>query len=98
MTEKKLYTLYNSTLETKKFDVWIKNPKTGNIKKISFGARGYDDYTIHKDKERRKKYRLRHQHDKINDPTSSGFWSYWILWGESTDINKNMKSILNKYF
>lgn len=51
---KKLYTLYKSTNKTKKFDIWIENPKTGNIKKISFGAKGYEDYSTHKDRERRK--------------------------------------------
>jgi len=97
-SKKQLYKLYKSTLKTKKFDIWIENPKTGNIKKISFGAKGYEDYSIHKDKERRERYRTRHKNDKINDPTSSGFWAYWILWGESTNKDTNLKKILKKYF
>ena len=94
----KLYKLYKSTIPTKKFDIWIENPKTGNIKKVSFGARGYEDYSIHKDKERRERYRMRHRNDKIKDPTSPGFFSWHILWGNSTSINKNLKEVLNKYF
>lgn len=77
------YTLYKSKNKTKKFDVYVENKKTGNIKKVSFGAKGYEDYTTHHDKERRERYRQRHKHDKIRDPTRAGFWSYWVLWGES---------------
>ncbi len=96
--KKQLYKLYKSTNPSKKFDIWIENPKTGNIKKVSFGATGYEDYTIHKDKERRSRYLLRHQKDKVNDPTYSGFWSTRLLWGKSTDINKNLRSVLREFF
>lgn len=95
---KKLYKLYKSTNKTKKFDIWIENPYTDRIKKISFGAKGYEDYTTHKDKERRENYRSRHRNDKIDDPTSSGCLSYWVLWGKSTNINTNLKYYLNKFF
>ena len=89
----KLYTLYTSTNPKKKYDVYVINPKTGRIKKVSFGATGYDDYTTHHDKERRKRYRLRHQNDK-DDPMYAGFWSNRVLWGDSTDINVNMKKAI----
>jgi hypothetical protein len=92
-----LYTLYPSTLKTKKFDIYVKNPKTGRIKKVSFGAKGYEDYTIHKDKERRKRYLQRHKHDKLNDYCSSGFWSARILWGESTNMATNLKNTLKQF-
>lgn len=95
---KKLYKLYKSTLKSKKFDIWIENPDTGRVKKISFGAKGYEDYSIHKDKERRQRYIARHIRDKINDPTYSGFWAMHILWGKSTDINKNLRWVLREYF
>lgn len=97
-SSKKLYKLYKSTNPKKKFDIWIENPKSGRIKKISFGAKGYEDYTIHKDKERRERYLQRHKHDKLNDPTYSGFWSATLLWGKSTNINTNLKAVLKKYF
>ena len=95
---KKLYKLYRSSLKTKKWDIYIENPTSGRIKKVSFGAKDYSDYTIHKDRERRERYKQRHKNDRINDPTSSGFWSYHVLWGKSTDINKNLRYVLNKYF
>ena len=46
----------------------------GKEKKTSFGARGYDDYTIKKDKVQRDRYRKRHTKDlKTNDPTRAGY-------------------------
>jgi hypothetical protein len=92
-SNRKLYTLYKSTNSLKKFDIWIELPN-GKVKKVSFGGAGYEDYTTHKDIERRKRYRIRHKNDKIHDPTKPGFWAYWILWGETTDKKKNLKNIL----
>ena len=61
----------------------------GRHRATKFGARGYEDYTIHKDKKRRERYRIRHQKDLLTkDPTRAGFLSYYILWGRYTDLNK----------
>jgi len=89
----RLYTLYKSSVPEKKFDVYVENKKTGGVKKVSFGATGYEDYTIHRDKERRERYRSRHKKDNIKNPMYPGFWSWHILWGESTSIAKNMSTI-----
>ena len=91
----KLYTLYKSSLSTKKYDVYIENPDTGRTKKISFGAKNYEDYTIHKDKDRREKYRSRHSKDNINNPMYPGFWSWHVLWGESTNIKTAMRNAVH---
>ena len=92
----KLYTLYDSTNPDKKYDVYVDNPETGRIKKISFGANGYEDYSTHRDKNRRDLYRSRHAYDYINDPTKPGFWSWHVLWGSSPNINTNMAQILRR--
>jgi hypothetical protein len=92
----KTYTLYKSTNPNKKYDVYVINPQTGNIKKVSFGAYGYSDYTIHKDKDRRNRYRIRHQHDKIYDITKSGFWSWWILWNKP-NVAESLKYIKTRF-
>lgn len=89
--------LYKSTLSTKKFDVYVYNKKSGKVKKVSFGAKGMSDYTIHKDKERRERYRNRHKNDKINDPLKPGFWSWWVLWGLYTSKEKCLKYVINKF-
>eukprot|EP00965_Chrysotila_dentata_P091642 3025798-Pleurochrysis_carterae.AAC.1 len=58
-------------------------------KTTRFGARGYDDYTMHKDKNRRERYWLRHVKDlHTNDPTRAGYLSLFILWGEETDLHR----------
>lgn len=49
---------------TKKYRVkWVKLDRAGyTIARgtVQFGARGYDDYTTHKDKKRRRRYLVRH--------------------------------------
>lgn len=61
-----------------------------NGKLIHFGAKGYLDYTQHKDYNRRELYRLRHHNDHINDPSKPGFYSWWLLWGPYTSIHRNL--------
>ena len=58
----------------------------GKKKTVHFGAKGYSDYTKHKDAERKGRYITRHKAKEnwsksgINTP---GFWSRWILWNKS---------------
>jgi hypothetical protein len=50
-------------------------------KHIHFGASGYQDYTQHKDPERRKAYIERHRADEDwKDPQTPGCLSRYILW------------------
>ena len=69
------------------------------IKKISFGANPniYQDYTTHKDKKRRWLYRKRHHKDNIDDPLTPGALSWYILWGDNIDINKNIQNFKKKF-
>lgn len=70
----------------------------GKTKTTNFGAVGYDDYTIHKDKDRRQRYLTRHKKDlKTGDPTRAGFLSYYILWGDSTDLKTNIENYRKKF-
>jgi hypothetical protein len=54
-------------------------------KVVRFGRKGYSDFTIHKDRERMKRYLTRHR-SRENwtraGARTSGFWSRWILWSE----------------
>ena len=98
MSEKKIFTLFRlykapSYKKTKKWFVVVPT-KTGRRRTVYFGARGYMDYTQHHDKLRRYRYRLRHQRDKIHDPTKSGFWAWRVLWGPSTNIQINLKKAI----
>lgn len=70
----------------------------GRTKKTYFGAAGMDDYTITKDKERRRLYRERHKKDlATKDPTRAGFLSYYILWGDSTSRQENIKNYKKRF-
>lgn len=70
----------------------------GRTKTTHFGAAGMDDYTITKDKERRRLYRQRHKKDlKTNDPTRAGHLSYFILWGDSTSRQENIKNYKKRF-
>ena len=58
---------------SKKFYVYVKNPKTGNIKKIEFGAKGMT--TGLRDPARRKSFKARHNCEDKNDKTKAGYWA-----------------------
>ena len=57
-----------------------------------------DDYTLTKDKDQRDRYRQRHAKDlKTKDPSKAGFLSYYVLWGDSTSFNENLKNYKSKF-
>lgn len=54
---------------------------------VHFGAKGYSDYTIHKDATRMKRYVIRHRRRENWGRTgmyTPGFWSRWLLWSRPT--------------
>ena len=61
----------------KKFQVYTKNPKTGKVIKVSFGAAdGGGSLAVKlKDAGRRKAFADRHNCEKKNDRTKAGYWS-----------------------
>ena len=69
----------------------------GKTKTIDFGSSPHQDYTQHHDKDRRLLYRQRHQKDLKGDPMRAGYLSYYILWGDSTNLQTNFKSFKNKF-
>jgi len=72
----------------------------GDKKKVTthFGAKGMDDYTLTGDKDARERYRARHKKDlDTKDPTRAGFLSYYILWGDSTSRDKNIKDYKKRF-
>jgi hypothetical protein len=70
----------------------------GRTKTTHFGSKGMDDYTITKDKEQRDRYRQRHKKDlDTKDPTRAGYLSMYILWGDSTSRQENIKTFKKKF-
>jgi hypothetical protein len=59
--------------DVKKYKVYVRNPKTGNIKKVNFGD---PNMRIHKSNpKRRKSFRARHHCDNPGPRTSANYWS-----------------------
>jgi hypothetical protein len=80
---KAVFTYDNGQTKTTHFG--LKNPKKGT-------------YIDHKDKEIRKNYRARHKKDlKTDDYTRAGYLSYYILWGDETNLKDAVKSYKNKF-
>ena len=84
-----------SKTKDKKYDAIIDGKKT-----IHFGAKGYSDFTIHKDEERKDRYINRHKRtENWNDPKTAGFYAKNILWNKKSvkasveDTNKRFKNI-----
>lgn len=75
-------------------------------KRVNFGARGYEDFTIHKDPERRDRYIQRHKKDlQTMDPTRAGYLSMYVLWNKMSfdasvrDYKRRLKTYNEKgYF
>lgn len=88
----RLVRIVPSPLEAKKLRaVWSDGRWT------DFGARGYSDYTIHRDKERRRRYRIRHARDPIDDPRTAGALSWHLLWGESVSLRANIRAFRARF-
>ena len=59
--------------DSKKFKVYVKNPKTGKVIKVNFGAKGMN---IKKNNPvRRKAFRARHNCDNPGPRTKARYWS-----------------------
>lgn len=73
----------------KKYYVYVKNPKTGNVKKISFGDVHGGLTAKVSNSEARKSFAARHKCSTKKDKTKAGYWAcrinkYGHLWGGKT--------------
>lgn len=84
----------NSAKPSKKYDVYL--IYDGKTKKISFGASGYEDYTIHHNNIRRHLYDNRHKSEDWDNPLTAGFWAKHLLWNKKT-IKKSADDITAKF-
>jgi hypothetical protein len=74
-------------ISTRKDKKWMVTITHGDDrwKTVHFGANGYEDYTIHKDIERKKRYESRHKGNETwtkSGIKTAGFWSKWLLWNK----------------
>tara|TARA_R100000773_G_C4111595_1_gene51469 strand:+ start:113 stop:406 length:294 start_codon:yes stop_codon:yes gene_type:complete len=93
----KLIKIIKSEKPSKKWTAIFKL-ENGKEKKVHFGSAGMNDYTLTGDKDARERYRKRHKKDlKTNDPMRAGYLSYYILWGDSKDIKKNIADYRKRF-
>lgn len=94
------YGLHRSDKPDKKWFVEV-GEVSGKPKRVYFGASGMKDYTLHNpfDRDaRRRLYIQRHQaHENWDDWATAGFWSKHLLWGETPNIQTNLKRTLSNY-
>ena len=90
----KLYILEESVNPNKKYTAIRINP---TLKRISFGAKGYEDYTTSKDETKKRNYLLRHQtNEDWSDSDTAGFWSRWLLWNKPT-IDESIRDMEKRF-
>lgn len=69
-----------SPFSTKKYRITLPVPG-GEPKTIDYGRRGYSDFLMHRDEDRRFRFHSRFRHNVgYNDPNSPLFWSARLLW------------------
>lgn len=74
--------------DVKKYKVFVKDPSTGNVKKVNFGDKNME---IKRDNpERRKSFRARHKCDTAKDKTTPRYWSckFWSKTPVSDIVNE----------
>jgi hypothetical protein len=68
-----------------------------SMKKIFFGAAGYEDFTIHNDDKRKQNYLLRHKkNEDWEDLEKAGTWSRFLLWNKPT-LDKSIRDMENRF-
>lgn len=85
MTCNHLIKITKSNKKDKKLMAFFENCHTGRIKIVHFGSFGYEDYTKHKDQERKQRYLDRHRkNESWENPITAGSLSRWILWNKTS--------------
>lgn len=75
--------------------------ESGKLQTIDFGYKGGETYIDHKNKDKRRAYVARHRPREENIWRNTGkapaSLSRYVLWGPSTDIEKNIEFYKKKY-
>lgn len=68
-----------------------------NGTKIHFGSKG-QSFIDHMDEAKRSAYLKRHaKNENWDDPYTAGSLSRWILWGDSSNVNANIKYFKQRF-
>jgi len=81
----------------KKFKAVFYDIARKKIKSVSFGASGYNDFTITNDLQAKMSYIARHKTtENWNDPMTAGACARWILWNKTT-LSASYKDFRSKF-
>ena len=86
----------DSPLKSKRFRAIMDNGKH-----FDFGLKNGSTYLDHKDTKKRENYRKRHLANKIENKLITNYipspatFSYYLLWGSYTDLQKNIHYLNN---
>ena len=92
----KIIKIESSELKTKRFKLTLDDGSVYN-----FGLKGGSTYLDHHDKLKRENYRKRHFNNPLEEYPIKNFipsaelFSYYLLWGDTTDLQRNI-TWLNK--
>lgn len=93
----KLLSIKPSTKADKKY-MAVFEGDSGRTKTVHFGAAGMEDYTTHKDAERKQRYLDRHKaRESWNKPDTPGALAKHILWGPTTSFRENVQLYRQKF-
>ena len=85
--------LTKSNSPNKKYVIVFKEPS----RTIHFGSKNSSTYLDHNDKTKRSNYIKRHSVNENWDEVNAGSLSRYLLWGDTTDINKNLIDYLRRF-
>lgn len=92
--------MHKSDKPEKKYYVELEG-SSGRRKRIYFGDSNAKDYTLFnalEREERKRRYLLRHKAtENWSDPETAGFWSRWILWGDTPSVQTNLRRTLARF-
>ena len=89
--ENKNFKIVKSNTKNKRFTAIINN------KKIHFGSAVGYTYIDHGDDTKRRNYIARHRVNEDWDKIGPASLSRYVLWGDSRDINDNIKNYKKKF-
>ena len=91
------FTLEPATDGTHKWVGVFTDETTKHEHRVPFGAKGYEDYTQHKNALRQENYLLRHRsREDWDTPQTAGALSRWILW-ESPSLLTAVRRFKHKF-
>ena len=73
--------------------------KDGTNHTVHFGSLGYQDYTKHRNPQRKQLYLGRHRYREnwtASGVTTGGFWARWLLWNKET-ISASLADVKERF-